>query len=141
MYFKACLLLCLLLGLSTMAIAMANVPTATVTRASITSADGVHSAYDIRGGADADTTVYFVHCWACNRLFWKNQTDVFSSRYRVVTVDLAGHGRSGTDQHNWTADSLAQDVAQVANACGPTIDDSLWPVRSECYALRRRRRC
>jgi hypothetical protein len=41
---------------------------------SITSADGVRIVYDTSGSSDADSTLFFVHCWACNRLFWKNQS-------------------------------------------------------------------
>ena len=62
-----------------------------------------------------DIALVFVHCWACNRLFWRDQVDVFSSRYRVVTLDLAGHGHSGTNRKNWTVLGLAQDVVAVAN--------------------------
>lgn len=32
-----------------------------------------------------------------------------------MTLDLAGHGQSGTNRQNWTLFSLAQDVVAVAN--------------------------
>jgi sigma-B regulation protein RsbQ len=109
----------LLLGSYAPPIAKASDSPAPVTQGSITSADGVRIAYDIRGNSDAATTLVFVHCWACNRLFWKYQTEMFSPRYRVVTVDLAGHGQSGTNRSHWTVDGLAQDLVQVADALGP----------------------
>lgn len=80
---------------------------------SVDSADGVRIAYDVRG--EGDVALVFVHCWACNRFFWRDQVDEFSSRYRVVTVDLAGHGQSGTSREHWTVQSLAQDIVAVAN--------------------------
>ncbi len=83
-------------------------------RPSFVSSDGVKIAYDVRGSGD--TTLVFVHCWACNRHFWRNQVDVFSSRYRVVTLDLAGHGESGKERHAWSILGLADDVVAVANA-------------------------
>ena len=86
---------------------------ASVQSRSVTSADGVRIVYDVRG--QSDVALVFVHCWACNRFFWRNQVDVFSSRYRVVTVDLAGHGQSGTNRQNWTILGLTQDIVAVAN--------------------------
>jgi sigma-B regulation protein RsbQ len=108
-------LFCLALGPCATPTAAANTLAAPVTSRSITSADGVRIVYDVRGHADSDTTLFFIHCWACNRFFWKKQVDVFSPRFRVVTVDLAGHGQSGTNRQHWTVDSLAQDLVQVAN--------------------------
>lgn len=57
----------------------------------------------------------FVHCWAGNRYFWRNQAASFSEQYRVVTLDLAGHGESGKNRKNWTVLGLAKDVVAVAN--------------------------
>jgi pimeloyl-ACP methyl ester carboxylesterase len=73
----------------------------------------VRIVYDVRGRGD--TTLVFVHCWACNRFFWRNQVDVFASNYRVVTLDLAGHGESGKNREHWSTAGLAQDVVAVAN--------------------------
>jgi len=75
--------------------------------------DGVPIVYDVQGrGA---VTLVFVHCWACNRQFWRYQTAAFSRHYRVVTIDLAGHGESGRGRKAWTVPSLAQDVVAVAD--------------------------
>jgi pimeloyl-ACP methyl ester carboxylesterase len=80
---------------------------------SVASTDGVRIVYDVRG--QGDVALVFVHCWACNRFFWRNQVNVFSTRYRVVALDLAGHGQSGANRQIWTVSSLAQDVVAVAN--------------------------
>lgn len=87
-----------------------NIPVETRT---VTSGDGVRVVYDVRGAGD--TAVVFVHCWACNRHFWREQADVFASHYRVVTLDLAGHGDSGKDRSRWSILGLAQDVVAVAD--------------------------
>jgi alpha-beta hydrolase superfamily lysophospholipase len=71
----------------------------------VASGDGVPVVYDVRGAGD--TAVVFVHCWACNRHFWREQADVFASQYRVVTIDLAGHGDSGKDRSRWSILGLA----------------------------------
>jgi sigma-B regulation protein RsbQ len=96
-------------------VARADAATSTVTPRSVTAADGVRIVYDVRGHSDSDTTLFFVHCWACNRSFWRNQVDAFASRYRVVTVDLPGHGDSGHERAHWSTLGLAQDVVTIAD--------------------------
>jgi pimeloyl-ACP methyl ester carboxylesterase len=80
---------------------------------SATARDGVRIVYDVRGSGD--TTLLFVHCWSCDRSYWRNQVDAFADRYQVVTLDLAGHGESGKDRKNWTVLGLADDVRAVAD--------------------------
>jgi pimeloyl-ACP methyl ester carboxylesterase len=115
LFYVACLLFWLPLGPCATPIARADAPVATVTSRSATSADGVRIVYDVRGHSDSDTTLFFVHCWACNRSFWRDQVDVFASRFRVVTIDLPGHGDSGHERAHWSAVGLAQDVITVAD--------------------------
>ncbi|MGA2434996.1 MAG: alpha/beta hydrolase [Bryobacteraceae bacterium] len=80
---------------------------------SVTTRDGVRIVYDVRGRGD--TTLVFVHCWSCDRSFWRNQVDAFADRYRVVTLDLGGHGESGENRKKWTILGLAEDVRAVAD--------------------------
>lgn len=79
---------------------------------SVAAGDGVRIVYDVRGKGAA--TLLFIHCWSCDRSYWRNQADVFADRYRVVTLDLGGHGESGKDRKNWTVLGLAGDVRAVA---------------------------
>src|ERR1700761_288990 len=51
---------------------------------------GVNIAYSDTG--KGDTTLLFVHGWAINRGYWSEQVKHFSSRYRVVAIDLPGFG-------------------------------------------------
>jgi sigma-B regulation protein RsbQ len=39
-------------------------------------------------------TVMFVHGWTCNESSWSAQVPAFEKDYRVVTIDLPGHGKS-----------------------------------------------
>jgi pimeloyl-ACP methyl ester carboxylesterase len=80
---------------------------------SVTAPDGVRIVYDVRG--QGDTTLLFVHCFCCDRTFWRNQADTFAGRYRVVTLDLGGHGESGRNRKTWTILGLAGDVRLVAD--------------------------
>ena len=81
--------------------------------ATVTAPDGVRIAYDVRG--HGDVALVFVHCWACNRAFWRAQAEVFAARHEVVTIDLAGHGESGKDRAAWSITGLAGDVVAVVD--------------------------
>lgn len=39
-------------------------------------------------------TIVFVHGWTCNETSWSSQVPAFRKDYRVVTIDLPGHGKS-----------------------------------------------
>ncbi|HVE50502.1 MAG TPA: alpha/beta hydrolase [Casimicrobiaceae bacterium] len=66
-------------------------------------------------------TVVLVHGWSCDRSYWDAQKDYLSGRYRVVTLDLAGHGRSARGRTGWTIAAFASDVTAVVGAV-PTND-------------------
>jgi len=78
--------------------------------------DGVCVAYDVRG--KGETTLVFLHCWSCDRSFWREQLDVFADEYRVVAVDLPGHGASGAERDVWTITGLGADVRAVVEKLG-----------------------
>lgn len=80
---------------------------------SVAAPDGAMIHYDVRGRGDR--TLVFIHCWCCNREFWRNQVEPFSQDYRVVTVDLGGHGESATHREHWTMEGFGQDVAAVVD--------------------------
>ncbi|MEM6936855.1 MAG: alpha/beta hydrolase [Pseudomonadota bacterium] len=79
--------------------------------------DGVEIHYRVMGSKrqTSDPTLVFVHGWSCNTAFWREQLSVFAENYRVVALDLGGHGQSGTDRGVWTIAGLAQDVQAVAD--------------------------
>jgi pimeloyl-ACP methyl ester carboxylesterase len=82
----------------------------------VMAADGVPIVYDMRGSGDV--TLVFVHCWACDRGYWREQLDAFAPGYQVVSLDLAGHGASGKGRASWSLDGLAGDVAAVVDDLG-----------------------
>lgn len=75
---------------------------------------GVHIDYTDRG--TGDTTLFFVHGWCINKTYWNDQVDFFSKKYRVVTMDLPGFGRSGKNRKSWTTATFATDVDSVMAA-------------------------
>jgi pimeloyl-ACP methyl ester carboxylesterase len=40
-------------------------------------------------------TVILVHGWTCDETAWSEQVPVLSKKYRVLTLDLPGHGKTG----------------------------------------------
>lgn len=74
--------------------------------------DGVPIVYEASGAGD--TAVVFVHCWGCNRQFWRHQVEpVTDAGFRAVTLDLPGHGESGAEREAWSIEALAADVETV----------------------------
>jgi pimeloyl-ACP methyl ester carboxylesterase len=54
--------------------------------------DGRKVHYSVAGsGARA---VLLIHGWACDETVWRNQVAALEPNFRVVTMDLPGHGRS-----------------------------------------------
>ncbi len=88
------------------------VPSAQTQRdARVDSFDAVPIAYSTEGaGAGA---VLFIHAWSCDRSYWEAQVDDLARDYRVVTVDLAGHGDSGSGRTAWTVEAFGRDVEAV----------------------------
>jgi pimeloyl-ACP methyl ester carboxylesterase len=82
-----------------------------VTEAAVKAPDGVRIAYDVRG--KGDTTLLFLHGLASDRSSFSEQLDLFAADYRVVNVDLGGHGSSGADRESWSVAGLAGDVEAV----------------------------
>lgn len=67
--------------------------------------------YEILG--KQDTALIFIHGWNLNMRYWDDQVRHFQSRYRILNLDLAGHGNSGKDRSNWTVENFARDIAHI----------------------------
>lgn len=75
------------------------------------SADKVEILYVSQGSGD--TAVIFIHGGFADRSFWKNQMKPFAAKYRVIALDLAGHGESGKNREKWNLTNFAEDVRAV----------------------------
>jgi pimeloyl-ACP methyl ester carboxylesterase len=78
------------------------------------SADGVPIAYESHGARTP--AIVLVHGWCCNRTYWDAQLTALSGRWRIVAVDLAGHGDSGNARADWTMGAFGADVVAVVEA-------------------------
>ena len=75
------------------------------------SKDNIPISYEIFGVGEP--TLVFVHGWSCDARYWRSQVPVFSKKYRVVVLDLAGHGHSGMSRTKYTMGSFGEDVRAV----------------------------
>jgi pimeloyl-ACP methyl ester carboxylesterase len=99
--------LCLFLAVATAAAGF------TTEQGTVTAPDGVPIHYTVTGQGPA---VVLVHCWSCDATYWDATVAALAADHRVVAVDLAGHGASGTGRQDYTMVAFAQDVVAVMQA-------------------------
>lgn len=88
-----------------------------VPRGDISSADGTR-IYAEHGGEGP--AVFLVHGITCDNSIWRYQKAYLSRRFRVVAMDLRGHGRSGIPKNgDHSVERLAEDLQAVLEAYGP----------------------
>lgn len=75
-----------------------------------TQVNGITLAYNDRGSG---LSIVFCHAFPLNRTMWAEQEKAFSSQFRVVTIDLRGHGESDAPLWRYTLDQAADDVIGV----------------------------
>ena len=75
------------------------------------SADNIIISYNVEG--NGKPVLVFVHGWCCDKSYWKYQVAHFSKNYKVVTIDLAGHGKSGLGRKIWSMEAFGKDVFAV----------------------------
>lgn len=80
------------------------------------SEDGVEIAATVH--RVGDPSLVLVHGWMCDQGYWEPQVPALAERFGVVTLDLVGHGASGSDRKAWTIPSLGGDVASVIAGLG-----------------------
>ncbi|MDQ3687686.1 MAG: alpha/beta hydrolase [Acidobacteriota bacterium] len=71
--------------------------------------DGVSLAYEISGRGTSP--ILLVHGWCDNHSHLAAMASYFSERYRVVNVDLRGHGQSDKPDSPYTIATFADDLA------------------------------
>ena len=73
--------------------------------------DQAKIAYDDRGSG---RPLLLVHGWATHAGFFRPQVDGLAGSFRVVGVDLRGHGRSTGAGDDLSIDILARDITELA---------------------------
>lgn len=105
----------LLFAVSVLFIVINCYPSIKYQTATVKSFDGTPIVYAVEG--EGDIAVVFVHGWSCDLTYWEYQIDHLMelNNYKIVAIDLAGHGYSGKDRKNYTIESFAKDVQAVAD--------------------------
>ncbi|MDI1241432.1 MAG: alpha/beta hydrolase [bacterium] len=76
--------------------------------------DGSKIHYYDTGNAKAKDAIVLIHGWSCNADFWKDTYNAFPT-YRVISIDLLGHGKSDAPYVAYSMDTLARSVDTVLN--------------------------
>jgi pimeloyl-ACP methyl ester carboxylesterase len=85
----------------------------------VVSADGTGLHVEVFGSETAPTLV-LLHGWTCALRFWHPQIVELSRDFRVVALDLRGHGASRPPRGGaFTSEALADDLSAVLTACLP----------------------
>ncbi|MGH7207835.1 MAG: alpha/beta fold hydrolase [Nitrospiraceae bacterium] len=69
--------------------------------------NGVDLAYTDQGQG---TPIVFIHGFPLSRAMWDPQINALSGQFRVITMDLRGHGESDAPLWLYTMDQFADDV-------------------------------
>ncbi len=69
--------------------------------------------YDV--GKRADRALILIHGWTCNANFWKDSYSTFPE-YRVIALDLPGHGRSNQPHTKYSMEYFAHSIDAVMRA-------------------------
>jgi pimeloyl-ACP methyl ester carboxylesterase len=76
--------------------------------------DGVELVYSVAGRGEP--ALVFIHGGLANRGFYDGQLKAFAPRHKVIALDLAGHGESGSDRAKWGIPEFGADVTAVVDA-------------------------
>jgi pimeloyl-ACP methyl ester esterase len=69
---------------------------------------GSRLRYDEQG---AGTPIVFVHGWCMSSDIWRLQREVLAGSFRVITIDLPGHGRSPAPSDGFHLKACVDDIA------------------------------
>ena len=94
-----------------------NKMAAKIERKTCQAPDGVEIIYSAAGAGEP--ALVFVHGGLADRTFWDAQLKAFAGRHRVLALDLAGHGESGTNRKKWGIPEFGADVRAVVDAEKP----------------------
>jgi pimeloyl-ACP methyl ester carboxylesterase len=83
--------------------------------ARVPSVDGVPIHYVVEGSGP---TVVLLHCLGCNLHYWDVAAADLARDHRVVRLDYAGHGDSGSERKTWGIAGFVADIRAVLDAAG-----------------------
>ena len=67
----------------------------------------------VRDYGNKGETIIFLHFSGANLMMWQRVVPIFQDQFRVVLVDLRGHGKSDAPEAGYHMDEMARDVLGV----------------------------
>lgn len=77
--------------------------------------NGVNIYYEVTGNGQP---FVFIHGGGLECNSWNSQTAYFSKRYRVITFDIRGHGRSEVPERSYSISDCVEDLRQLLDYLG-----------------------
>jgi long-chain acyl-CoA synthetase len=71
------------------------------------------------GARDAEQTIVFIHGFGGRAAYWQSQLETFQADYRVIALDLRGHGYTDTPTE---ADGACYDVPELTGDIEAALD-------------------
>ena len=62
--------------------------------------------------------LFFLHAFPLNRTMWATQERLLSLQFRIITIDLRGHGKSDAPLWHYTLEQSADDVCALLDHLG-----------------------
>ena len=72
--------------------------------------DDFEMSYIDTGPVSSNNEILLIHGWCSNKYHWKHQIDHFSNEFRVVAMDLRGHGLSTAPEFGYSFNQFAIDI-------------------------------
>ena len=82
------------------------------TRSHLTTFNATNKIHYLTIGRGANVLV-FIHGWAGNSGFWREQVPALANKARLILIDLPGHGQSDKPNADYTLDFFARGVLAV----------------------------
>ena len=77
--------------------------------------DDFEMSYIDTGSVSSNSEILLIHGWCSNKYHWKPQIEHFSNQYRVVAMDLRGHGLSTAPESGYSFQQFAEDIEILIN--------------------------
>jgi non-heme chloroperoxidase len=77
--------------------------------------DGAKIYYEDQGHGQP---IMLVHSWTCSSRFWQENVPELAKEFRVITIDLRGHGNSSKILTGHTISQYARDVREIIEHLG-----------------------
>jgi len=60
-------------------------------------------------------TLFFIHGWASDKSVWQNQIEAFKKDFRIINVDLRGHGETPWAETHDLLGSFTDDILELCD--------------------------